>query len=69
MFVVLGMEVEEVKKRVMTRHKGDEGVLDMLMVSFTKLCSYHIRYRAEYFPIFRQSTSFVKLLLKMRRML
>ena len=34
MFVVLGMEVEEVKKRVLTRHKGDEGALDMMMVSF-----------------------------------
>ena len=71
MFVVLGMEVEEVKKRVMTRHKGVEGVLDVMMVSLTKICSYYIRHRnrADYFPICRKSTSFVKLLPKMRRML
>ena len=34
MFVVLNMEIEDVKERLRTRHKGEEGMVKMLTVMF-----------------------------------
>ena len=38
-FVVLTMDMEEVKKRVMIRHHGDESAVEMFEVQFLKSVS------------------------------